>query len=131
MYTQGTSPLDWSTWCGKCKKVDSVTYAFFHFSWYFFFKNLAYIYVGTYKKYPFQNKASGHFDKFILQNWFSFVTSISLYQLVLLDALQLATGATGLFSQGVTAVVHGCSVRALGHNFGRRNWFYHGYTPGG
>ena len=42
------------------------------------------------------------------------VTSISLYQLVLLDALQLAAGATGLFSQGVTAVVHGCSVRALG-----------------
>ena len=42
------------------------------------------------------------------------VTSISLYQLVLLDALQLAAGATGLFSQGVTAVVHGCSVHALG-----------------
>ena len=42
------------------------------------------------------------------------VTSISLYQLVLLDTLQLAAGATGLFSQGVTAVVHGCSVRALG-----------------
>ena len=42
------------------------------------------------------------------------VTSISLYQLVLLDALQLAAGATGLFSQGVTAVVHGCSVCALG-----------------
>ena len=42
------------------------------------------------------------------------VTSISLYQLVLLNALQLAAGATSLFSQGVTAVVHGCSVRALG-----------------
>ena len=43
-----------------------------------------------------------------------FVSSISFYQLVLLDALQLAAGATGLFSQGVTAVVHGCSVHALG-----------------
>ena len=27
-------------------------------------------------------------------------------------------GATGLLSQGVTAVVHGCSVCALGHNLG-------------
>ena len=50
-------------------------------------------------------------------------TSISLYQLVLLDALQLATGATGLFSQGVTAVVHGCSVCALGHNLGEETGF--------
>ena len=32
----------------------------------------------------------------------------------LLYALQLAAGATYLFSQGVTAVVHGCSVHALG-----------------
>ena len=51
------------------------------------------------------------------------VTSNSLYQLVLLDALQLAAGATGLFSQGVTAVVHGCSVRALGHNLGEETGF--------
>ena len=29
----------------------SVKYAFSHFSWYFFFKNLAYIYVGTYTEY--------------------------------------------------------------------------------
>ena len=41
----------------------------------------------------------------ILQNWAPHwaprsVTSISLYQLVLLDALQLAAGATGLFSGG-------------------------------
>ena len=46
------------------------------------------------------------------------VTNISLLLSVLLDTLQLATGATGLFSQGATAVVHGCSVRALGHNLG-------------
>ena len=51
------------------------------------------------------------------------VTSISLYQLVLLDALQLAAGATGLFSQGVTAVVHGCSACALGHNLGEETGF--------
>ena len=51
------------------------------------------------------------------------VTSISLYQLVLLDVLQLAAGATGLFSQGVTAVVHGCSVRALDHNLGEETGF--------
>ena len=49
-------------------------------------------------------------------NILNIVTSISLYQLVLLDALQIAAGATGLFSQGATAVVHGCSVHALGHN---------------
>ena len=42
------------------------------------------------------------------------VTSISLLLLVLLDALQLTAGATGLFSQGVTVVVHGCSIHALG-----------------
>ena len=42
------------------------------------------------------------------------VTNISLLLLVLLDALQLAAGATGLFSQGATAVVHGCSICALG-----------------
>ena len=51
------------------------------------------------------------------------VTSISLYQLVLLDALQLATGATRLFSQGVTAVVHGCSLHALVHNLGEETGF--------
>ena len=51
------------------------------------------------------------------------VTSVSLYQLVLLDALQLAAGATGLFSQGVTAVIHECSVRALGHNLGEETGF--------
>ena len=43
--------------------------------------------------------------------------------IVLLNALQLAAGATGLFSQGVTAVVHGCSVRALGHNLGEETGF--------
>ena len=37
-----------------------------------------------------------------------------LLPISLLDALQLAAGATGLFSQGVTAVIHRCSVRALG-----------------
>ena len=42
----------------------------------------------------------------------SFVTSISFNQLVLLYTLQLATEATGLFSQWVTAVLHGCSVHA-------------------
>ena len=42
------------------------------------------------------------------------VTNISFTKLVLLDALQLVTGATGLWSQGVTAVVHGCSIHALG-----------------
>ena len=42
------------------------------------------------------------------------VTNISLILLVLLGTLQSATGATGLYSQGVTAVVHGCSIRALG-----------------
>ena len=41
----------------------------------------------------------------------------------LLNALQLAAGATGLFSQGVTAVVHGCSVHALGHNLGEETGF--------
>ena len=73
------------------------------------------------------------------------VTSISLYQLVLLDALQLAAGATGLFSQGVTSVVHGCSVCALDprvkltHSWRGGNrchlWLLHEsgteYTPGG
>ena len=52
-------------------KLLTVKYAFSHFSWYFFFKNLTYIYVGTYTKYLFQYKASGNFDKFVLQNWFS------------------------------------------------------------
>ena len=37
----------------------------------------------------------------------TYVTNISLL-------LQLAAGATGLFSQGATAVVHGCSIHALG-----------------
>ena len=32
----------------------TVKYAFSHFSWYFFFKILTYIYVGTYTKYLFQ-----------------------------------------------------------------------------
>ena len=43
--------------------------------------------------------------------------------IVLLDALQLAAGATGLFSQGVTAVVHGCSIHALGHSLGEETGF--------
>ena len=51
------------------------------------------------------------------------VTNISFYQLVLLNTLQLATGATGLLSKGATAVVHGCSVRALGHNLGKGRVF--------
>ena len=41
------------------------------------------------------------------------VTNISLLLLVLLNALQLVTGATGFFSQGATAVVHGYSICAL------------------
>ena len=49
----------------------TVKYAFSHFSWYFFFKNLTYIYMGIYTKYLFQYKASGKFDKFVLKNWFS------------------------------------------------------------
>ena len=49
----------------------NVKYAFPPFYWYHFFKNLTYIYVGTYTKYLFQYKASGYFDKFVLQNWFS------------------------------------------------------------
>ena len=44
----------------------TIKYGSSHFSWYFFFKNLTYIYVGTYTKYLFQYKASGHFDKFVL-----------------------------------------------------------------
>ena len=44
----------------------------------------------------------------------TYVTSISLYQLDFLNTLQLPAGAIGLSSQGVTAVVHGCSVHALG-----------------
>ena len=48
------------------------------------------------------------------------VTNISLLLLVLLHALQLAAGAKGLFSQGTTAVIHGCSVCALGHNLGEK-----------
>ena len=47
------------------------------------------------------------------------VTNISFILLVLLDTLQLATGATGLWSQGATAVTHGCSVHALVHNLGK------------
>ena len=42
------------------------------------------------------------------------VTNISFVLLVLLNTLQLATGATGLFSQGATVVVLGCSTHALG-----------------
>ena len=45
-------------------------------------------------------------------------TNISFNQLVLLNTLQLVTGVTGLFSQGATAVIHGCLVHALGHNLG-------------
>ena len=42
------------------------------------------------------------------------VTNISLLLLVLLNTLQSATGARGLWSQGVTAVVHSYSIHALG-----------------
>ena len=45
---------------------------------------------------------------------FFIVTNISFKQLVLFDTLQLAAGVRGLFSQGATAVVHGCSTHALG-----------------
>ena len=41
-----------------------------------------------------------------------------LNSIVLLNTLQLVTGATGLWSQGATAVVYGCSVRALGSGYG-------------
>ena len=41
-----------------------------------------------------------------------------LISIVLLNALQLVTGATGLWSQGATAVNHGCSVHALGSGYG-------------
>ena len=51
--------------------LSTVKCAFSHFSWYLFFKSLTYIYVGTYTKYLFQYKASGNFDKFVVQNWFS------------------------------------------------------------
>ena len=49
----------------------TIKYAFSHFSWQLFFKSLTYIYVGTCTKYLFQYKASGYFDKFVLQNWFT------------------------------------------------------------
>ena len=58
------------------------------------------------------------------------VTSISLYQSVFLNTLQLAAGATGLSSQGVTTVVHGCSVHTLGprvnltHSWRGGKWCY-------
>ena len=53
---------------------------------------------------------------FFFLHWLIFivVTNISFYQLVLLNTLKLVAGATGLFSQGVTAIVHGCSICALG-----------------
>ena len=49
----------------------TVKYAFSHFSLYLFFKSLTYIYAGTCTKYLFQCKASGYFENFVLQNWFS------------------------------------------------------------
>ena len=58
------------------------------------------------------SKLVGHIFLFICQ--IIFVTNISLILLVRFDTLQLATGATGLWSQGATAVIHGCSIRALG-----------------
>ena len=47
---------------GPLRAPDAITLltvkcAFFHFSWYFFLKNLTYIYAGTYTKYLFQYKA--------------------------------------------------------------------------
>ena len=54
-------------------------------------------------------KITMFFDSFEI-----FPTNISFKLLVLLDTLQLATGATGLYSQGVTAVVHGCFICAVG-----------------
>ena len=53
------------------------------------------------------------------------VTNISFMLLVLLDTLQLAAGATGLFSQGATAVVHGCSIHALGPILGETTLLAH------
>ena len=44
----------------------TVKYAFSHFSWYFFFKNLTSIYVGRLQIIYFNIKDSGHFDKFVL-----------------------------------------------------------------
>ena len=49
----------------------TVKYAFSLFSWYFSSKNLTYNYVGTLQNIYFNIKDSGHFDKFVLQNWFS------------------------------------------------------------
>ena len=39
--------------------------------------------------------------------------------LVLLDTLQLAAGAAGLSCHWATAVVHGCSIHALGRIVGK------------
>ena len=41
------------------------------------------------------------------------VTNISLYQSILVNTLQKATGGTGLLSHEATAVNCGCSVHAL------------------
>ena len=53
-------------WAPEAVTLLAVKCTFSHFSWYFFFKNLTYIYVGTYTKYLIQYKASGLFDKFVL-----------------------------------------------------------------
>ena len=37
-------------------------------------KNLTYIFVGTLQNICFNIQDSGHFDKFVLQNWFSLQT---------------------------------------------------------
>ena len=52
--------------CGPLRAPEAVTllnvkYAFSPFRRYLFFKNLTYIYIGTYTKYLFQYKTSGLF----------------------------------------------------------------------
>ena len=43
-------------------------------------KNLTNIYVGTLQNIYFNIKDYGHFDKFVLQNWFSLYQYQTLYQ---------------------------------------------------
>ena len=62
-------------WVPEAVALLTVKCAFYHFPWYFFFKILTYIYVGTYTKYLIQYKASGHFDKFVLQKAVRVLTS--------------------------------------------------------
>ena len=63
------------------------------------------------------------FTTFCKERNFSLCHQYFFIPIVLLDALQLAAGATGLFSQEVTTVVHGCSIHALGHSLGEETGF--------